>query len=174
MAVDLGQLIGGAFGGAVASSVLGRWLAQARDRRQVRADVLRQLSRVEHVRWASAASSWEAFQDAVHGLRAAALVAGAPRPLVDQYVRLATIARRMSERSAEIRPPEDGGGSISAGLSDLPRDAAGRLTDHLWHPWRSRWRLSRDVDAIARKEAAFRDDKLLQEVDPIDWDGWSL
>lgn len=173
MAIDLAQLAGGALGGAIVSSVLGPWIVQSRDRREARADVLRQLALVERTRWADRTRSWDAFQDAARGLRASALVAGAPRALVDRYIRLATIARRMSERSAQAAPPEEGGGGIVVGLADLPRDAASRLTDHLWHPRRRGWRLSRDLRELDRKEADFRADELLQRVDPIDWDGWT-
>ncbi len=166
MAVDLSQLVGGALGGAVASSVLGPWIAQSKDRRDVRAEVLRQLALVEQTRWAGPASSWETFRDAVHSLRAAALIAAVPRDLVDRYIRLATIARRKSEESAQLREPEDNAGGIVAGLSDLPRDAAWRHTDHLWHPRWRRWRLSNDLSEMDKKEAAFRADDYCSALIP--------
>ncbi len=56
----------------------------------------------------------------------------------------------------ETGDPELGGG-ISSDLSDLVRDAAGALVDHLWHPYRKPWaaralKESREREAGVRKE----------------------
>jgi hypothetical protein len=124
VSVDVAQLLGGAFGGAVASSVIGPLLADRGTRRALRGDVLRSLSQVERTRWAGGEWQWDDFRAAKHSLRAAALVAGANREVVDRYLRLATVARQESDRSAELVPDEEGGGAVSSTLGTLVSDSA--------------------------------------------------
>jgi hypothetical protein len=170
MPVDLAQLVGGALGGAIASSVLGPWIAQGRDRRDLRANVLQQLALVEERRWASPTQPWDPFRDAAQALRAAALVSRAPRELVDLYLRLATVARVASERSLQEVPPHEGGGAINSDLNELVQDAAAYLTDHLWTPVRRRHTLSRNLAAIRTDEQALRDAERRGDYDSNDWD----
>ena len=73
MSVDVGWVVAGTVGGALVSSVLGPLITQGRERRDIRADVLRGIGDVERARWAPVER--EDFRAAVINLRAAALVA---------------------------------------------------------------------------------------------------
>jgi hypothetical protein len=152
--IDVGQLLGGAFGGAVASSVLGPLVTQRKERRDLRAEVLRQIGQVEQARWAGV--PWNEFRTAVVALRAAALVAGASRELVDRYIFLAQAARQTSDASAGLYPGEEGGGAISPELGRLVDGAATLLADHLWHPIRNRVSVQRRLAQSRNAEAKLR------------------
>lgn len=137
MSFEVVQLVGGAFGGALASSVLGPWISQRRERRDVRADVLRAVGEVERSRWAPVQR--EDFRAAIINLRATALVAGTNREAVESYARLAQYAQRMSEESWSVTgDPEAGGGSIPGSLGEPTRQSAALLADIVWHPYRKR------------------------------------
>ena len=103
--MDVSELVTAALAGGAASTII-ELLGQRRERRDLRAAVLRALSQVEQTRWAPA--SWEDFRETVFGLRAA-LVAGANREVVDSYVLLLRSrrprARRTSRRAVGIRRP---------------------------------------------------------------------
>jgi hypothetical protein len=158
VAIDAVGLLGGALGGALVSSVLGPAIAQRRERRDLRADVLRRLAEVERARWAPVSA--DEFRAAVVGLRAAGLVAGVNRQALDRYIFLAAVAWRESDRTWEERgaDPETGGGYIEAAFAALVRHIAEVLADHLWHPFRSRPRLQRGLKESASREQAIRDD----------------
>jgi hypothetical protein len=170
MSVDVAQLVGGAFGGAIASSVIGPLIADRGTRRALRGDVLRSLSDVERARWAGGKWEWDDFQAAKHSLRAAALVAGANREVVDRYLRLATVARRSSDRSAELLPEEAGGGVIQGILETLVSDSATLVVDELWHPHRRRFAIRRRLAQNERDEAAAREKPGDDFLGGIDWD----
>lgn len=162
MPVEIAELAGGAFGGAIASSVLGPLISQRRERRDVRAEVLRAISDIEQVRWAPA--SWRDYRAAVITARSAGLVADARRDLLDRYLRLAYVARRASDRSWEECGGEEeaGAGGIDAGLSDLVRSAAELVIDSLWHPYRKRWSCWRGARRLKAQEEQLRGDSGLR------------
>jgi hypothetical protein len=158
MAADATQILGGAAVGAVITAVVGPIVSQRGARRDVRADVLRRVGDVESTRWAE--TGRDKFRAATVHLRAAGLVAGANRSLVDRYLYLAHVARRASEVTREQMSQEDlreYGSSIPASLSELVRDAASLLTEHLWHPYRNRWSISRQLRTIEDRERVLRD-----------------
>ena len=155
MSVDVGWVVAGTVGGALVSSVLGPLISQGRERRDIRADVLRGIGDVERARWAPVER--EDFRAAIINLRAAALVAGVNREAVDHYARLAQVAQRMSEDAwEETRDPEFAG--IPSALSELTRGAATLLTDSVWHPYRKRWSVRRRLAALGSEEQALRRD----------------
>jgi hypothetical protein len=88
MAAEAWQIAAGALGGALVTSVLQPTISQRGARRDVRADVLRRVADVESTRWAD--ESYPEFRTAIIHLRAAALVAGANRRVVDRYLRSRT------------------------------------------------------------------------------------
>jgi hypothetical protein len=161
MAVDATQIVGGAIGGALITSVLQPIISQRGARRDVRADVLRRVGDVESTRWAE--TGWDEFRAATVHLRAAGLVAGANRSLVDRYLYLALVARRQAEKSwaqmlRELGPnAEELGSSIPIPLGELVRDAATLLTESLWHPYRDHWSVRRRLRALEDRERELRD-----------------
>jgi hypothetical protein len=157
MPLDIEQILGGALGGAIVSSVLAPLIAQRRERREVRAAVISAIANVERSRWEPSAKR-EEFRAAVVSLRAAAMVAGAKRRVVDRYAFLAQVARRTSETSWELQPDPEVGGTISSQLNVLVRDAAELLVDHLWHPVRSHGLLRFRLIRGRRKEQRLRTD----------------
>jgi hypothetical protein len=167
MAVDATQIVGGAIGGALITSVLGPIISQRGARRDVRADVLRRIADVESTRWAE--TGRDEFRAATVHLRAAGLVADANRSLVDRYLYLAQVARRQAEKMRGQLGREEAeaiGSSIPVRLHELVRDAAELLTEHLWHPYRKRWSVSRQLRTIEDRERALRDSK---EGRTFDW-----
>jgi len=156
MSVDVGWVVAGTVGGALVSA-LGPLITQGRERRDVRADVLRGIGDVERARWAPVER--EDFRAAVISLRAAALVAGVNREAVDRYARLAQVAQRMSEDSWEVIPDPEYGGGIPGALGELTRSAAKLLTDSVWHPYRKRWSVRRALAALGSEEQALRSDE---------------
>ncbi len=158
--VEIEELASGALAGAVASSILGPLIAQRRERRDLRAAVLRCVAEVERTRWTPA--DRQAFREAVIACRASALVAGINRDLTDRYLFFAEVGRRSSEWAEEVQPEPEGGGSIPSDLAKLIRQAATLLVNHLWHPYRTRLRVRWQLRRLARSreevEAAHADD----------------
>ena len=152
--LDLAQFVGGALGGAVVSAIVGPLIAQRHERRDLRASVLRAISQVERTRWAPI--SWEDFREAVVALRAAALVAGANREIVDYFLFLAQVAQEASSNNFEPSDDPIYTGGISTVLADLVRDAAENLVDHLWHPVRKRRSVGKALAGLQRREEALR------------------
>lgn len=157
MAVGVAELVGGALGGAIVTSVITPLLAQRIDRRQHRASALSALGLVEQSRWGD--EDFDGFREAVRKLRTTALVAGADRTLVDRYLHYAQVARQMSDWNVEKAHGYPEAAGIASGLADLVQTAAEALVDHLWHPWRSRIfrartvrHLDRAVDRVKRED----------------------
>jgi hypothetical protein len=157
VSVEAVQLVGGALGGALASSVLGPLISQRRERRDVRADVLRAFGAVERTRWAP--RERDEFREAVIDLRSSALVAGVDRRVAEAYLQLAQVARRMSENAWEQYPDEEFGGAISSLLGNVIRDAAEMLSEVVWHPHRTRLRTRERLRSLGQHEAALQADK---------------
>jgi hypothetical protein len=154
MSVDVGQLIGGALGGAIASSVLTPLISQRGERRGLRADVLHRLGDVERLRWFHTGDQVERFRRALVALRAAGLLAGANRALIDYYCHVAWTARLTSEHAVEIG---DDVGGIPSTLGDLVTDAATAVSDDVWHPTTRRWRSNRKVEQLRFREQRLRE-----------------
>ena len=169
IAIDVAGLAGGALGGAVATSILGPVVAQRRERRDTRADVLRAISNLEIARWAP--REWDGFRQGVSALWATALVANAPRTLVGEYIQLAYVARRTSESSWLEMPEEGHGGGIPPVLSDLARDAAEMVIDHVWHPYRRRPFIRSDLKRLMDKTTVAKKE-LRKDDERIDWTEW--
>lgn len=164
MAVDIAQLAGGALGGAVASSLLAPIIGQRKERRDLRANVLRWIGELERKRWADA--SLDEFREAVVALRAAALIAAAHRDVVDHYIFLAQVARQASDAAADHSGGDPDASGIPTPLFNLVGDAASLVVDHLWHPYRKRVAVARGLRKNRTAERALRND---EEMDV----GWS-
>jgi hypothetical protein len=165
-ALDATQLVGGALGGALASSVLGPLIAQRRERRDLRAAVLRAIADVERTKWAP--TGRKEFRAAVVACRAPRSWPAADCELAGRYLFLAEVAQRASETSAEELEIEDGGGAIPGELADLVTEVAHMFVNHLWHPYRTRARLGGQLRRLARRE-----DEVKAEIrdrgPPVDW-----
>jgi hypothetical protein len=158
MPIDAVGLAGGALSGAVVTSIIAPLITQRGERRDVRAEVLRSLAAVERARWAP--STFEELRAATVALRAAGLVAGANRAVLDRYVLLAAVGWRNSTDShEELADPEMGGGVIDGGLANLIRDASTTLADHLWRPYRTRRALSRALAQSEDRERLLRQER---------------
>jgi hypothetical protein len=138
MGIDATSLVGGALGGAALQSVLDPLLGQRHLRRDLRANVVRAVARVEERRWATARQ--ESFGEAVIELRTAALVAGLQREPMEAYVEIASGARALAERTAirHDNEPALRGGLIPTEMGDLAQHAATLLVSIAWHPYRTR------------------------------------
>jgi hypothetical protein len=135
--------------------VLTPLIAQRGERRALRADVLHRLGDVERFRWVAAGDQSSGdFRRALVALRAAGLVAGANRELIDYYYHVAWTARLTSEHAVEVGDEE---GGILSTLADLVRDAATAVTDDVWHPTTTRWRRKRRLEALRTREQSLRD-----------------
>lgn len=162
------QLVTGAIGGAIVSSVVGPYLSQSKDRKSARATVLSAIRKVETVRWADENTTHSSFRDEIANLHASALVAGADRNLTECYARLATVARTVSEEELETTGGYEGSGGIPSGLSDLVRDAAEVLIDSLWRPARTLPLRKKMLAQILEKEKKLRA-QYKREKQPINW-----
>jgi hypothetical protein len=164
VAVDVGQLLGGALGGAVASSVLGPLIGQRRERRDLRADVLRRVSAVEQAKWAP--TPLEHFREAIVALRAAALVAQVHRELVEEYAYPASVGWAESLKSWDDDPDPEYGGYVDGTLADLIHDESQLLVDHVWHPLRSQLAVRRRRARLRERKQALREHQPMMRWDP--------
>jgi hypothetical protein len=81
-------------------------------------------------------------------------VSGEPGP---GHAQLAQYAQRMSEDSWSVtEDAEAGGGSISGSLGELTRQSATLLADIVWHPYRKRRSVGRDLVKLHADLAALR------------------
>lgn len=159
MTIEASTLVGGALGGAVVQSVLGALVGQRHERRNMRAEVLRRIGELEQARWMDEnGPSWQDYRSADNAVRAAGLVASAPRELIDVYLRFARAGRLMSERHWKMDPDPEFGGSVPGPLGDLITDAAERLVSHVWYPHRRRLRLRHDLKSLEAQKKGCRED----------------
>lgn len=144
--------MGGALGGAIASSVLAPLVSQRGERRALRADVLHRLGELERLRWFHTDDQFDEFRRALMALRTAGLIAAADRELIEYYCHLAWTARLTSEHAVEVG---DDVGGIPSELADLVRDAAKAVSDDIWHPVTSDWAGTAALKSCARVSRAF-------------------
>jgi hypothetical protein len=158
--VDISQ-IATAVGALGIGSVLGQWLANGGQRRQVRADALLALSEVESNRWWSTEANATAkpFIQAARTLQAACVIARVPRKAVTEYLIYAQAALWQSHENWELNPDDDSGPSIEAHFSQLVRDAAKALADVIWAPTIFRFITVRKFNKLAGN-------KRLGQLDP--------
>lgn len=160
--MDVGQLVGGAFGGAVASSILGPMIVQRTELRGLRAAALRAVADVESKRWAP--GDFRAYRDAVVTFRSEALVARVDRRVVERYILLSYVARQRSDQDHEELQSDEHGGGISPELNSVVRQAANLVVTTLWQPWRSRLSIKKSLAASGRAQTelmAQREDRWL-------------
>lgn len=129
-------------------AALTQYIARARERREVRASVMRALSAVEESRWAGDRHKATDFQEAAAELEVAAIIAGISRTILVQYLILADAARQMSQASWDEYPDPETGGGIHSPFSDAVRRAARMVADSVWHPYLTRIRQRSNLKAL--------------------------
>lgn len=125
-------------------SFIGQYLVGAHQRRQLRSEVLTQLTNAETARWASDEPDDPPFVQAIRNLEIAALVAQIPREAIAHYKWLAYPAFWLSRKSyEESGEDQEVGGGIDSKLAEVVRLAASEITKLAWTPWRARLGLKR-------------------------------
>ncbi len=141
--------------GAVITSLLGPYFTQARDRRGVRAEVLRAIVEVEGMRWGD--SDYIVLNKKLAALKAAGLIARADRNLVEYYASLALVSHRSGEKThvgnneyVWLVPGE---------LCNYIDDTIAALSLTLWHPVRT-WPIRRIIfRRLKKREQTVRERK---------------
>jgi hypothetical protein len=136
--------------------VLGPFVMASKERRQARAHVAERLETVERSRWALDGVTKAEFRTARTDFAAAALVARVPRTIVERYVELAKLARRLSDRSAEDESGSEHGGGIPSEIDWLVKDAARMVTAHVWAPTRALFLQRLRLRRLAARAASVR------------------
>lgn len=121
-----------AIGGSIITSLVSPYILQSSTRRSAKADALRKLLDVELARWAGESRSQ--FRKHQIELKAAVLVAGGSRAIVDHYSRVATVARSFSDLDREDHYFE-GEGGIPVDVGESASSAASLLSQSIWSPY---------------------------------------
>jgi hypothetical protein len=154
-------IISSVVGGGIVGSFVSAYLTSGREGRAARAKVRECIFETENTRWADA--DYQKFHEALSKLEAAALIAKAPRELVERYVWLAEVAHYTEvaqRRENEFFPPR----SLPLPLAALVRMSVEELTNHLWHPWSYRFRRTRSLWKIDQEAI-----HLIKEFDSWTW-----
>jgi hypothetical protein len=167
VSVDVTALVGGAVGGAAIQSVLNPLFGQVHERRAFRADVLAKLAIVENKRWATAEKP-DQLREAVASLRAASLVAGLDKRVVDFHVLTAGAGWQVSFRSWQEWPDEDGG-SVPSTLGTLISDSAAVLAAYAWRPYWRRAFLRRDLARLEKQKTKVTAELKDMSGAAVDW-----
>jgi len=126
----------GAVMGTVITSLIAPYILQSSVRRTAKANALKCLLDVEMTRWAS--SDHKLYRRNQIELKAAVLVAGGSRAIVDNYSKMAAVARSYSDLDAEDNY-YDGEGGMPTDIADRASDAALLLSKSLWTPFAFRF-----------------------------------
>lgn len=127
--------IASTFAVAVIGGVVAPRVTQAKDRRSARAAAAQELGSFELARWWP--DSYEHYRERHIAFRSAAIGAGLPKRVLDEYVRLSRVARLASYRAGEeakAKGENPWGGRIDPLLYDLVAEAADIVFECLWHP----------------------------------------
>ena len=122
-------------GGGVVASLVSTYVTSGREGRQARAKVRECLFETENTRWTD--TDYKVFREAVSRLEATALIAKAPREIIQRYVYLAEVAHytQLAKENVEPGYPPRG---LPIELAGLVEAAIAILVEHLWHPWSKR------------------------------------
>jgi hypothetical protein len=167
--VDVTALVGGAVGGAAIQTVLGPLFGQVHERRSFRADVLASLAVVENERWASSDTP-DKLRESVTSLRAASLVAGLDKRVVDFYAVTAAAGWQVSHAGWQVDPEEEGAAGIPVALANLISEAAAVLAAYTWRPYWRRPFLRRDLRRLGKLKDAVTEDLGRHPREAIHWD----
>lgn len=121
----------GAVVGAVITSLVAPYILQSSARRTARADALKSLLEVEMARWSGV--DHKKYRRKQIELKAAVLVSGGSRVIVDNYSKMAAVARAYSDLDVDDYY-YNGEGGIPVDIADCTSDAATLLSQSLWVP----------------------------------------
>ena len=146
-------------GGGVVGSLVSTYVTSGREGRQARAKVRECLFETENTRWTD--TDYKLFREAVSRLEATALIAKAPREIIQRYVYLAEVAhytQLAKEKSEPGYPPR----GLPIELAGLVEFTIAILVEHLWHPWskghlirHGTWAIDRAIDTTKRDHPDF-------------------
>lgn len=122
-------------GGGVVASLVSTYVTSGREGRQARAKVRECLFETENTRWTD--MDYKLFREAVSRLEATALIAKAPREIVQRYVYLAEVAHYTQLTKEKVEPGYPPRG-LPIELAGLVEATIAILVEHLWHPWSKR------------------------------------
>jgi hypothetical protein len=149
-----------AIGGSIITSLVSPYILQTSTRRTAKADTLRKLLDVEISRWAG--ESRGEFRKHQIELKAAVLVAGGSRMIVDHYSRVATVARSFSDLDKEDKY-FDGEGGIPLDIAESVSSAATLLSQSIWSPYFLRFiprlRLKKLIELDKSLEKKYKKDR---------------
>ncbi len=127
----------GAVGGGAVGAIVSPYVSQRSDRRTARAKAREKLAEAENARRASG----ETFDEITIQLRTAAMIAGAPRSVVEKYISTAENFRKCgldekTGKNAQLDPsaPQNWSGFLNTDTVMV----ASVLSALLWHPWAGR------------------------------------
>ena len=118
----------------IITSLVAPYINHASERRNNRAAVMQSIIQVEADRWAGRdGASFIEFQRSTVNLKATAMVAGGIDPrIVNEYIRVAKVARRASDNDVAKTDEDDVfAGGIASSLSDLVSDSAEDLISYV-------------------------------------------
>jgi hypothetical protein len=170
MGIDATALISGALGGAALQSVLEPLLGQRHLRRDLRANVLKAVTRVEYARWAP--RSRDDFRQSVADLRAQVLVAGLPRRPAEVYIEAVAAARTLSDRDWDESGGGDSevpGGLIPTEMGDYVAACATNLVATAWHPHRTKFSVWLRLRKLGRHKEELTEELADEPRSTIDW-----
>lgn len=150
------QLLTGAIGGAVVTSIIAPLIMQRRENRKYRAELLETLVEVELRRWASDDSSYSEFRSATVRLRAQAMVVGwVDERIVSQYLRVARVARNASNDTYyddNLNPYDSPmSGSIPSWIAKLVESATEEFIGYIVHPVTGHLRRKKIIEGMAKR-----------------------
>jgi len=139
----ISQLLTGAIGGAIITSLIAPYINRTTERRKNRADVMEAIIQVESDRWAGKGNAKHSdFRRSIVILKAKAMIAGGiDSRIVNEYIEIAQIARKFSDADyypdGVFESDEPTAGSIPASLSNLASGLAENLIEYVVKPFRS-------------------------------------
>lgn len=143
----------GVVAGALITSLIAPYILQSTTRREAKAEALRKLMDVELTRWSD--SPHETYRKNQIELKAAVLIAGGSRTIVDYYTRIAAVARSFSDLDADDHH-FSGEGGIPTNIGECASDAASLLSQSLWFPYILRFIPRARLRGLKKKEDALK------------------
>jgi|GEM_PF-6035784 len=115
------------------------------ERRRVRGEAAKAISKLEFTRFADESRTWREFEEAVHQFHAAALIALIPREVTEEYIFLARSGRVVGEMTLKTPAQDEHGETVYEALvhpihEKCIKDAYQLAADALWKPFRSRFK----------------------------------
>lgn len=146
------QLLTAAGLGGVVSGVITQWFSRSGERRQARAAVRAALSELEDRRWTRdvGEETDDQFVAAKRAFTTAAMIAGLPRDLAEQYVAAASASAALTKDKAKHNEHL----SIDSKVNRHIQGYADLVAQHLWHPVLGRARYKHRLRRLKEQKRA--------------------